>query len=87
MSFIKDNQRGIISYQIRQLPCRTRGARSHNPAWTVLYIETFFFFMLIGRLVCTIQSNQTLDALNKYVAFHILSSGQLEILLSVYSIR
>ena len=30
MSFIKDNQRGIISYQIRQLPCRARGARAHN---------------------------------------------------------
>ena len=27
-----------------------------------------FFFPLIDRLVCTIQSNQTLDALIKYVA-------------------
>ena len=35
--------------------------------------------------MCTIQSNQTLDALITYVAkFHILYSGQLEIRLSVF---
>ena len=28
--FIIDNQRGIISYQIRKQPCRARGARAHN---------------------------------------------------------
>ena len=28
--FIMDNQQGIFSYQIRQLPCRARGARAHN---------------------------------------------------------
>jgi len=41
--------------------------RTHHSAWTVLYMETFFF-PLIDRLVCSIQSNQTLDALIKYVA-------------------
>jgi len=30
MFFIIDNQRGKLSYQIRQLPCRARGARAHN---------------------------------------------------------
>ena len=43
------------------------------------------FFPLIDIFVCTIQSDQTLDALVKYVAkYHILYSGQLEIRLSVY---
>jgi len=33
----------------------------------------FVFFPLIDRLMCTIQSNQTLDALIKYVVeYHIL---------------
>ena len=27
---LMDNQRGILSYQIRQLPCHARGARAHN---------------------------------------------------------
>ena len=52
-------------------------------------METFFFFPLIDRLVCTIQSNQTLDALIKYVAYyHILDlyCGQLEIRLSVHAL-
>ena len=30
MFFIIDNQLGILSYQIRQLPCHARGARAHN---------------------------------------------------------
>ena len=30
MFFIKDNQQGILSYQIRLLPCRARGAEAHN---------------------------------------------------------
>jgi len=30
MFFIIDNQQGILSYQIRQLPCPARGARAHN---------------------------------------------------------
>ena len=48
--------------------------------WTVLYMETIFFFPLIDRLVCTIQNNQTLDALIKHVEhYHILYSGQSEI--------
>jgi len=29
MFFIIDNRRGTLSYQIRQLPCRARGARAH----------------------------------------------------------
>ena len=48
MFFIIDNQRGILSYHIRQLPCLARGARVHmlfcSAAWTILYIETFFSF-------------------------------------------
>ena len=74
MFFIIDNQRGILTYQIRQLPCRARGARAYNlfctyrSAWAVLYMENIFFFPLIDRLVCTIQNNQTLDALINYVA-------------------
>ena len=78
--FIIDNQRGILSYQIRQLPCRARGARAHN---LVSYIPFrmdslihgnvgFFCFSLIDRLVCTIQSNETLDALIKCVAYNII---------------
>jgi len=68
------NRRGILFYQIRQLPWRgARGARAHNlcshlPFSTVLYVKTFSFFPLIDRLMSTIQSNQTLDALIKYVA-------------------
>jgi len=30
MCFIKYNQRGVLSYHIRQLHCRARGARAHN---------------------------------------------------------
>ena len=49
MFFMIDNQRGILSNQIRQLPCRAREAlkhityfRTYSSAWTVLYMETFF---------------------------------------------
>ena len=71
--FIMDNQQGIFSYQIRQLPCRARGARAHNlflhlPFRMDSFVHGHFFFLLIDRLVRTIQSNQTLDALIKYVA-------------------
>ena len=75
MFFMIDNQRGILSNQIRQLPCRAREATTHityfrtySSAWTVLYMETFFYFPLIDVLLCTIQSNPTLDALIEYVA-------------------
>ena len=74
MFFILDNQHGILSYQIRQLPYRARGARAHNLFSHLTFrMESFvhgnvFFFPLIDRLVFTIQSNQTLDALIKYVA-------------------
>ena len=50
MFFIIANQQGILSYQIRQLPCRARGAehetyvRTYRSAWTVLYMETCFSF-------------------------------------------
>ena len=69
-----DNQQGILSYQIRQLPCRARGARAHNlflhlPFCMDSFVhENAFLFPLIDRLVFTIQSNQILDALIKYVA-------------------
>ena len=59
--------------------------RTYRTAWTVLSVETCFFFPLIDRYVCIIQSNQTMDALIKYVAqYHILYSGQVEIRISVY---
>ena len=96
MFFIIGNQRGILSYKIRQLPCRPRGARaqhlvSHPPFRLDSFVHgnVFFFFPLIDRLVCTIQSNQTLDALIKYVAYyHILDlyCGQFEIRLSVHAL-
>jgi len=37
-------------------------------AWTVLYMETGFFFPLIERVMCTIQSYHLLDALIRYFA-------------------
>ena len=61
--FIIDTERGIFSYQIRQLPCRARGARGQFCKW-----KRFYLFPLSDGLVCTIQSNQTLDALIKFVA-------------------
>ena len=71
MFFIIDYRRGLLTYQIRQLPYRARGDRTHvhtyRSAWTVLYTETFFLFPLIERLVCTMQCNQFFDALIKYV--------------------
>jgi len=74
MFFIVDNQRGILSYQIRQLPSSARGARAHNLFSHLPFrMDSFvygnvFFFPLIDRLVCTIQNNQTLDVLIRYVA-------------------
>ena len=57
--------------------------RTNRSAWTVLYMEKFFV-PLIDRLVCTIQSNHTLDALIKYVTqYHIWYSGLSEISISV----
>ena len=92
MFLLIDNQRGIISYQIRQLHCHTRGARAHNLCSHLPFrMDSFvhgnnFIFPLIDRLVCTIQDNQMLVALIKYVAYyHILYSGHLEIRLSVYT--
>ena len=46
--------------------------RTYRSTWTVVYMETFFLFRLFDRLVCTIQSYQTLDALIKYVVFYIV---------------
>ena len=72
MFYIIDNQRGILS-------CRTRAVRAHNLFSHLPFrMDSFvhgnvFFFPLIDRLVCRIQSNQTLDASIKYVAYyHIL---------------
>ena len=91
MFFIIDNQRGILSYQIRQLPNGARRARAHNLfSHLPFHMDScvhgnVFLFRLFDRLVCTIQSYQTLDALIKYVAYyHILYSGQLKISLSFY---
>ena len=79
MFSIIDNQCGLFTYQIRHLPCRAREARAHNlfshlPFRMDSFVhENVLFFPLIDRLVCTIQNNQTLDTLIKYVAYyHIL---------------
>ena len=42
MFFIIDNQRGIHSYQLRQLPCYARGARAHN-LFSHEQLRFFFF--------------------------------------------
>ena len=42
---------------------------TYRSAWTVLYMETFFF-PLINTFVCTTQMNQTLDALIKLNMLH-----------------
>ena len=90
MFFIIDNRRGLLSYQIRQLHCRARGARGHNLFSHLPFrMDNFvhgndFFFPLIDRLVCRIQSSHTVDASIKYVAYYcIVYSGQVEIRLSV----
>ena len=76
MIFIRYYNRGILSHQIRQLPCRALGARAHNLFLHLPFrMDSFvhgkvFFFPLIARLVCTIQSNQNADALIKYVAYY-----------------
>ena len=73
MVFLIDIQRGILSYQIRQLHCRALGARalnlcSHLPFRMDSFVHgNVSFFPLIDRLVSTIQSNQTLDTLIEYV--------------------
>ena len=73
MFFIRDNRRRILSYQIRQLPCHARGARAHNLFSLLQFRMVSFvhehgaFFPLIDKLMSTIESNQTLDALTKYV--------------------
>ena len=43
--------------------------RIYRSAWTV-FLTWKRFFPLIDWLMCTIQSNQTLDALIKYVALY-----------------
>jgi len=63
MLFERDNQQGILSYQfdnylaVHEEPELITYFRTYRSAWTVLY--------LIDRLLCMIQSNQTLDALIK----------------------
>ena len=58
MVLIIDNQRGIHFYQIRQLPCSTRGARAHNLVVhlpfrmdSFVHGHVFFFIPLIDRFV------------------------------------
>jgi len=64
MFFIINNHRGILSYQIRQLHCRARGASAHMFASTVPHGQFCtwkrdFFFPVIDRLMCTLESSQT----------------------------
>jgi len=73
MFFLIDNQRGILSYQLRQLHCRARGARAHRLLYHLtLRMESFihgnvvFFFTLIDRFMCRVN-NESLSALDKYV--------------------
>ena len=74
MFFLVENQRGILSYQIRQLHCRARVAQAHklfsHPPFGMdgFVYGNVFFFPLIDRLTSTIHSNQTLDASIKYFA-------------------
>ena len=71
MFFIIDNQLGILSYQIRQLPCHARGARAHNlfsllPFRMNNFVDVngiSFRYSIDWWLVCTIQNNHNLDAL------------------------
>ena len=69
MFFMIDNQRGILFYQSRQLPCRARGARAYNLCSHLPFrVDSFVHVPLIDRLVCTIQANQILVALIIYAA-------------------
>ena len=66
--FIIDNQRGILSYQIRQLPCRAQGVRAHNLVSYVPFrmdslIHGFFFLFVNRKIGVYNTNNQTLDAL------------------------
>ena len=53
---------------VHEKPEHITFVRTYRSSWIVLYIETVFFFPLIDKLVCTIQSNQTLDEFIKNVA-------------------
>ena len=70
--FVIDNQYFPTKFDnndyLHEEPEHITYVRTYRSARTVLYVKTFFFFPLIVRLVCTIHSNQTLDALIKYVA-------------------
>jgi len=54
MFFIKYNQLGILSYQIRQLLCRARGARAHYlcsylPFHMDSFVHVNLFFLSVSR--------------------------------------
>ena len=74
MFLLIKNQRGLLTYQIQKRHCRARGARAYKLVSHLLFrMDSFvhgnaFFLPSIDRLVCSIQSNQTLDAFIKYVA-------------------
>ena len=69
---------------MREEPEHITYVRTYRSPSTVLYMLTFFFFPLVDRLVCRIQSSHTVDASIKYVAYYcIVYSGQVEIRLSV----
>ena len=81
MFFLVDNQRGILSYQIRHLHCRAQGARTHNICWHLpfrmdSFVHGHFFYFRLSIDWC-VQSNTNLDAVIKYVAYYnVLYSGQ-----------
>jgi len=53
MFFIIDNQRGILSYQfdnylaVHEEPEHITYVRTYRSTWTVLYMETFFLFVIL----------------------------------------
>ena len=72
--FIIDNQRGILPYKfdnylaVHEERKHITYVRTYCSVWTVLYMETVFFFPLIYIVVCTVQRYHILDAVIKYFA-------------------
>jgi len=73
MLYIIDYQRGILSYQIRQLPCRARGAPAHNLFLNLpFHIDSFVngnvFSFRLSTGWCVQYKVTKLDALIKCVS-------------------
>ena len=69
MFFIIDYQRGILSYQIIQLPCRARGARAHNlfshiPFRIGSFVHETFLFLSVNWCVQYIVTTHWMYWLN-----------------------